>query len=396
MTLTIFIHHVLSSEPRRARARRAQVNPAPAPSRAARCAIKKNIDPMSKQPTPLVVQYLYVHEQGEKFFYPTARSEGSVARVAARYLECALVQAASLSLREVDCEQALVTNVSDRRVLGRDGMELLERIESLGVKIVPAEYRHRPGYDSEHYISSRYVLDAILATSEGQPEDRQLWLTDLDCVWVDAARVFAATPPAGEIGCIYIEYPLDWDGVGAGEFAITRRSMGELAAGMGGPSDEPPPWVGGELLSGTPRALRKLVGACEEIDRQLTERNRALLTEEQVLTLAGALGRVRFRELSAVAWRVLTGPRHGAIPREDALSLGLWHLPSEKGLSLRRTAHQIRRGHTARLRRDLTDPRRSGRRFNVAGVGLARQIRDDSWIARQRIAGAARSALGRR
>ncbi len=351
---------------------------------------------MSTQHTPLVVQYLYVHEQGEKFFYPTARSRSSVARVAARYLECALVQAASLSLREVACEQMLVTNVSDRRVLGREGMALLKRIESLGVAIVPAEYRHRPGYDSEHYISSRYVLDAIMATIEGQPEDRQLWLTDLDCVWVDAARVFAATPPAGEIGCVHIEYPLDWDGVGAGEFAITRRSMGELAAEMGGPSREPPPWIGGELLSGTPAALRALVGTCEEIDAQLAARGEALLTEEQVLTLAGALGRVPFRERSAVAWRVLTGPRHEAIPREDVLSLGLWHLPSEKGLSLRRSARAIRRGHTAGLRRDLADPRRAGRRFNVAGIGLARQLRDDSWIARQRISTAARSALGRR
>jgi hypothetical protein len=351
---------------------------------------------VSTQPNPLVVQYLYVHGQQERFSYPTARSDSSVARVAARYLECALVQAASLSLREVGCEQVLVTNVEDRSVLGREGTELLERIESLGVAIVPAEYRHRPGYDSEHYISSRYVLDAIMAVVEGQPEDRQLWLTDLDCVWIDAERVFAATPPAGEIGCIYIEYPLDWDGVGAGEFATTRRAMGELAASMGGPSNEPAPWVGGELLSGTPAALRGLVGTCEEIDAQLAARERALLTEEQVLTLAGALGRVRFHELSAVAWRVLTGPRHGAIPREDLLSLGLWHLPSEKGLSLRRTAGQIRRGHTNRLRRDLADPQRTARRFNVAGIGLARQIRDDSWIAKQRVSGAARSALGRR
>jgi len=350
---------------------------------------------MSTQSTPLVVQYLYVHQRGEKFFYPTARSQSSIAHTAARYLECALVQAASLSLREVPCEQMLVTNVSDRGVLGREGMELLQRMESLGVRIVPAEYRHRPGYDSEHYISSRYVLDAILAAIAGQPEDRQLWLTDLDCVWVDAARVFAATPPAGEIGCVHIEYPLDWDGVGAGEFAITRRSIGELAASMGGPSADPPPWVGGELLSGTPGALRELVRTCEEIDAQLAARGEALLTEEQVLTLAGALGRVRFCELSAVAWRVLTGPRHGAIPREDVLSLGLWHLPSEKGLSLRRAAHEIRRGRTARLRRDLADPRRAGRRFNVAGVGLAHQIRDDGWIAKQRIAAMARSALGR-
>ena len=355
----------------------------------------KGINPMNQRPTPLIVQYLYVHQPGEGFSYPTARSDGSVARVAARYLECALVQTASLSLCDVDCEQALVTNLTDRSVLGRKGMKLLGQIESLGVSIISAEYRHRPGDDNEFYISSRYVLDAILAAADGQPEDRQLWLPDLDCVWIDAERVFAAAPPADEIGCIHIDYPLDWDGVGTGDFAVTRNSIGELAASMGAPSDQPPPWVGGELLSGTPGALRELVYSCEAIDSQLAERGEALLTEEQVLSLAGALGRVRFHELSSVAGRVSTGPRHGASPRDDTRLPALWHLPSEKGLSLRRAAGQIRRGRTKRLRRDLADPRRAARRFNVAGVGLTRRIRDDSWIVKQRLVGAARSAAQR-
>jgi hypothetical protein len=349
---------------------------------------------MYKQATPLIVQYLYVHEPGEGFSYPTARSGSSVARVAARYLECALVQAASLSLRDVDCEQVLVTNVSDRDVLGRNGTELLERIESLGVSVISAEYRHRPGDDNEFYVSSRYVLDAILAAGEGQPEDRQLWLTDLDCVWLDAERVFAASPPVDEIGCIQIPYALDWDGVGTGDFAVTRESIGQLAASIDGSADPAPPWIGGELLSGTARALRELVASCEDVDARLAERGQALLTEEQVLTLAGALGRVRFRELSAVAGRVHTGPRHSAVPRDDSRLPGLWHLPSEKGLSLRRAAGQVRRGRTERLRRDLADPQRAARRFNVAGVGVMRRILDDSWIARQRIGGAARSVIG--
>jgi len=350
---------------------------------------------MYNQSSPLVVQYLYVHEPGEGFSYPTARSGSSVARVAARYLECALVQAASLTLRDADCEQALVTNVTDRRVLGRKGTELLERIESLGVSIVFSEYRHRPGDDNDFYISSRYVLDAILAAAKDQPEHRQLWLTDLDCVWLDAERVFEAGPPAAEIGCLEIDYPLDWDGVGTGDFAVTRTAMGELAASMNGSRhDLSPPWIGGELLSGTVGTLRDLVSACEEVDARLAERGEALLTEEQVLTLAGALRRVRFRELSSVAGRVPTGPRHEA-PRPDSSRLpALWHLPSEKGLSLRRAAGQIRRGRTERLRRDLEDPQRAARRFNVAGVGLTRRILDDSWIARQRIAGAARSVIG--
>jgi len=349
---------------------------------------------MYQRSTPLIVQYLYVHEPGEGFSYPTARSGSSVARVAARYLECSLVQAASLSLPNVACEQVLVTNVSDRRVLGRNGAELLERIESLGVSVISAEYRHRPGDDNDFYVSSRYVLDAILAAAEGQPEDRLLWLTDLDCVWLDAERVFAASPPAGEIGCIQIEYPLDWDGVGTGDLAVTRSSIGELAASIDRSSEQSPPWIGGELLSGTASSLRELVRSCEVIDAQLAGRGEALLTEEQVLTLAGALGRVRFRELSAVAGRVQTGPRHGAVPRDGSPLPGLWHLPSEKGLSLRRAAGQLRRGRTERLRRDLADPKRAARRFNVAGVGLTRRILDDGWIARQRIGGAARSVIG--
>jgi hypothetical protein len=64
-------------------------------------------------PKPLVVQYLYVHGQDEAFYYPTARSPGSVAGVAVRYLECALVQAASLRFRDVDCDLALATNIAD-------------------------------------------------------------------------------------------------------------------------------------------------------------------------------------------------------------------------------------------------------------------------------------------
>jgi hypothetical protein len=349
---------------------------------------------MNDNLSPLVVQYLYVHGQDEGFYYPTARAATSAADVAARYLECALVQCASLRFREVDCELMLATNISDRSALGRTGEALLERIESLGVTVLPCEYRHRPGDDSKTYVSSRYVLDAILTAAQGQPAERRLWLTDLDCVWPDAERVFAATPPEDEVGCVYIPYPPDWDVVGFGEVGRTRTTIGELAAEMGRSGDLPR-WVGGELLSGTPRTLQSLVAACEELDRQLATENRVLPTEEQILSLAGALGRVRFRDLSHVAWRILTGPRHEAPKPEDPLAFGLWHLPSEKGLSLRRTAREIRTGRTRRLRRDLAQPARTARRFNVAGNGLGRRIRDDGWIATQRIQGALRATLDR-
>ncbi len=350
---------------------------------------------MNDNSIPLVVQYLYVHGQDEGFYYPTARAATSAAAVAARYLECALVQSASLRFREVDCELMLATNISDRSALGPAGEDLLKQIESLGVKVLPCEYRHRPGDDSKTYVSSRYVLDAILAAVQGQPAERRLWLTDLDCVWPNAERVFAATPPEDEVGCVYIPYPPDWDVVGFGEVGRTRRTIGTLAAEMGRSGDDLPLWVGGELLSGTPQTLQGLVSACEELDAQLATEDRVLPTEEQILSLAGTLGRVRFCDLSHVAWRILTGPRHEAPAPEDPLAFGLWHLPSEKGLSLRRTAREIRRGRTARLRRDLAQPARTARRFNVAGNGLGRRIRDDGWIAAQRIQSTLRTTLDR-
>lgn len=339
---------------------------------------------MDATSTPLVVQYLYVHGQGEGFYYPTARAQSSAAAVAVRYLECALTQAASLQLRNFPCELVLATNVVDRGVLGRMGCELLEQIESLGVKILPTEYLHRPKAGTEIYVSSRYVLDAILSASESQPADRRLWLTDLDCVWADPAQVFEAAPSAEEVGCIYIEYPPDWDTVGFEVHGRSRRAIGELAAERGG-TEEVPPWVGGELLTGTPGTLRELVKACEELDRDLAEQGKTLPNEEQILSLAGAVGRTRFHDLSRVARRMPTGPRSMALRLEDPLSIGLWHLPSEKGLSIRRTAQQIRKGDAERVRRDLADPMRTARRFNVDGNGPLRRLQDDGWIATQRI-----------
>jgi len=350
---------------------------------------------MGSSPLPLVVQYLYVHEHEESFHYPTARSESSAGEVAVRYLECALTQAASLRLQEAQCDLALATNVEDRSVLGRTGAELMDRIEALGVQILPTEYRHRPSEGTEIYVSSRYVLDAILSSAAGQPADRQLWLTDLDCVWAKPELVFASAPPPGEIGCIYIGYQPDWDTVGFGAHGLTRLAIGELAASREG-SEEAPPWVGGEVLSGTPAALQQLVEICENLDAELAEEGKTLPTEEQVLSLAGATGRVRFRDLSHVARRMPTGPRNHSARVDDPLSIGLWHLPAEKGLSLRRTANDVRRGAMARLRKDLSEPARAAKRFNVAGTGLRRRIQDDAWIAALRVRSGARSALGAR
>jgi hypothetical protein len=334
--------------------------------------------------TPIVVQYLYVHEPEEGFYYPTARAGRSAAQVAQRYLECALTQAASLAYREVPCDLVLATNVTDRGALGRAGVDLLAKIEELGATILPTPYTHRPKPGTEIYVSSRYVLDAILTSTEGIDAGRQVWLTDLDCVWADPARVFASAPPAPEIGCVFIDYPPDWDTVGFEAHGRTRNGIGELAAAMGGDGGAPP-WVGGELLTGNPGALRDMVAACEELDARLASEEKTLPNEEQILSLAGAVGRIRFADLSAVARRITTGPRSHAAQVTGFEEIGLWHLPAEKGLSLRRTAQQVRRGHTRRLRRDLSDPSRTARRFNVGGTGPLRRLRDDGWIAAQRL-----------
>jgi hypothetical protein len=334
-----------------------------------------------------------VHERGEAFHYPSVRADSSSAlAVAERYLECALTQVASLRLQDAQCNLALVTNVADRAVLGRAGSELVDRIEAFGVELLPTEYHHRPEQGIDQYLSSRYLFDAILADSWDGGARGPLWLTDVDCVWADPGMVFASAPPPEEIGCIYIDYPPDWDPVGHGTDGLTRRAIGELAANLGG-SEAVPPWVGGELLCGTPRALEQLVRVCDELDAALAGEGKMLPMEEQILSLAGATGRVRFRDLSQVARRMSTGARTRGATVEDPLSIGLWHLPSEKGSSLRRAASDVRRGRVGRLRRDFSDPVRAARRFNVAGSSRWRTVRDDGWIAAQRVRGIVRSGL---
>jgi hypothetical protein len=336
--------------------------------------------------SPIVVPYLYVHQIGEAFEYPSSRDRsGSPTRLAVRYLECVLVQAASLALRGVDCELVLVTNLADRSSLGKTGSQLLDEIEAIGVEVVLAEYAHRPPSETAHFAASRYVFDAILAVAGGVAPDRPLWFVDVDCVWVDPAKAFAAMPASPAIGCVEIPYPPDW---GSGH---DRRSIGEISVRMGAPEGPPPSWIGGEVLAGRAGDLRDLVSACEKLEAQATELGVELDTEEQLLTLAAALGRIRLENSTHVAERVWTGPRHGAPPRVDPGSLGLWHLPSEKGLGFRRAAKELRRGRGKRLVRDLESPERAMRRFNVQGAGPVRRLRDDLWLLRQRLLDAARS-----
>jgi hypothetical protein len=337
----------------------------------------------------VVVQYLYVHDPSDVFDYPSSRSSGGSVRLAARYLECVLVQAASLRLLSADCDLALVTNCTDRRALGRRGRRLLAMAEALGVEVLVADYRHRPAADMTVFAASRYVFDAIEAAHASGDPHRQLWMVDVDCVWRDPRKAFAAAPASPAIGCIHIPYPPDWE-----LYGFTPQTMHELALQLGAP-ERPLRWVGGELLTGAAADLSALVKSCEELEQEVAERGRTLTTEEQLLSLAQALGRGTFCDLTDLAARIWTGPRHGAPPVPNPGSLALWHLPSEKGLSIRRAARAVLWGRTEQLATDLRDPERSLRRFNVSSGGWKRTMRDDAWIASQHLADAARSRIGR-
>jgi hypothetical protein len=334
-----------------------------------------------------VAQYLYLHDAGERFSYPSSRSSGDAARLAARYLECVLVQAASLRWSAPDCEQRLVSNLHERSSLTRRGRALLDRILALDVELVHADYSHAPRAPVGAFHASCYVLDAIRAVAADLDPDRQLWLVDVDCVWLDPQAAFAALADGKGIGALQIGYPADWNVVGH-----TREGLGRLGERIG-PCSATPSWIGGEVLAARAGELTRLVDVCEDLERDLAGMNVSLSTEEQLLTLAGGLGRLEFRSLSAVAGRIWTGRRHGASNPADPAALALWHVPSEKGLSLRRAANALLRGQSGRLRRDLSDRRRAAVRFNVAGVRWSRSLRDDVWIAGSRVGDAVRGRM---
>ena len=180
---------------------------------------------------PLVVQYLFLHAEGDDFIYPSARAGSDAKRLAARYLECVVTQAASLRFAEVEAELVLVTNLEQPgAVLDDSGRRLLDAIEALGVRLVTAPYAHAPRRDVAMFHASRYVFDAIQATAPADDPDRQLWLVDVDCVWRDPARAFAevAAQDPDVVACVSIGYQPDWDISGQ-----TRAGIGYLAMVQG-------------------------------------------------------------------------------------------------------------------------------------------------------------------
>lgn len=334
---------------------------------------------------PCVVPYLYVHTPDEVFEYPSARAGNDLTRLAWRYLECALVQVASLRLRSADCDIVFVTNVAQRRAaIGDHGTRLLDSILDYGAEIRYAEYDHRTWARSPSFYSSHYVFDAIDAVAD---EGRLCLLTDVDCVWIDPARVFVAAGKLDAIGSVQLIYPPDFDLSG-----LSPTSLGRLGGRLGGNAVAVKEWIGGELLTGTGSQLAELGRAASVLEAEAAAAGTPLTTEEHLLTLAHTLGRVYFGSLNDVGGRIWTGPRHGAVNPERPLELGLWHLPGEKGLAFRRAANDLLKRREAGLQRDLADPAAAGRRFNVTGLARRRRMADDAWIARER----ARSLLASR
>lgn len=326
---------------------------------------------------PLVCMYLFLDAAGATLPpHPSPRTASPL-----RYLECALVQAASLRLAGASCETVLLTNM--RGGPGREGRRMWGALGELGVEVREIAVRIEPGTPVG---ATRLPREAIRAAADGLDSARELWIPNLDCVWIDPERALRACPRDGRVGALAIPYPPDWAVGGPAAVGVTREDLGRTAAGMGARLESAPPWIGADLLAGSARALLELLAACDELDTELDARG-ATATNEQLLTLSAALGRVDVEDLSRLARRIQTGARHGAGAPSDAAELGIWHLPAEKGLSLRRAARGLARGRVLPLRRDLASPVRAMRRFNVGPARRAHQLRDDTWVALGRLAG---------
>ncbi len=327
---------------------------------------------------PLVCMYLFVDASGATLPpHPSPRTASPL-----RYLECALVQAASLRLAGADCRPLLLTNVSNGP--GRAARRVWGALGELGVEVRELALRIEPGTPSG---ATRLPREAIRAAAGGLPGSQELWVPNLDCVWVDPPRALRACPRGGNVGALAIPYPPDWAVGGPEAVGATRQGLGRAATALGARLESAPPWIGADLLAGTADALLELVAACDELDGHFA-RSGATATNEQLLTLSAALGRVEVEDLSGVARRIQTGARHTAGAPADAAELGIWHLPAEKGLSLRRAARPLARGRTGALRADLASPARAMRRFNVGPARRAHQLRDDAWVAWGRLSGA--------
>ena len=326
---------------------------------------------------PLVCLYLFLDERGGTLPpHPSPRTRSPL-----RYLECALVQAASLLLRAPEVEVAIVTNVSARDGRhGRAERRLWDALEALGVTRREVALDLPAGADPD---ACRFPRTALLALAT-EPAERIVWLPNLDCVWIDPARALRAAPAGERVGILVIGYPPGWRVGGPAAIGDSREGLAATVGGLGGAA-APPPWIGADLLVGRSGELRRLIASCDELEASLIDRARA--SNEQLLTLSFALGRAVAEDISPIARRIQTGARHGAAAPEDAAELAIWHLPAEKGLSLRRTASALLHGGESRVLADLEDPERAIKRFNLGPPGRVRALRDDAWVLAGRLRG---------
>ena len=132
---------------------------------------------------------------------------------------------------------------------------------------------------------------------------------------------------------------------GSDEIGASRAALGARAATLGAGGGQPPPWIGADLLAGAAATLTGLVDTCDELDEGLA-RQGLTATNEQLLTLAAALGRVTVADLSPLARRIQTGARHGAASAEDAAGARDLAPAGREGpqLPAHRTAARARRG----------------------------------------------------
>ncbi|HEX4435713.1 MAG TPA: hypothetical protein VH061_02855 [Solirubrobacteraceae bacterium] len=326
--------------------------------------------------SPLVCMYLFLEDGGTTVPpHPSPRTRSAV-----RYLECALVQAASLRLGDAACDLAIVVNEPALDIPVRAARAIWARLDEFGVRRIESDLRVGSGGAA----ASRFPREAIRAMAAAETAERTAWVPNLDCVWVDPARVLGSLPSPGAVGCLPIGYPSDWSVGGSALAGRSRIELGRTAARLGAAAaSEAPPWIGADLLAGEVGALQAMMESCDRLEARLPQDGEPA-GNEQLLTLAGALGEMHVADLSAVAARIQTGARHGAGTPAGVESLGLWHLPAEKGLSIRRVARAILGGREAALRADLAEPRRAMRRFNVGTPSRAHQLRDDAWVLAQR------------
>ncbi len=349
--------------------------------------------------TPIVVQYLYVHEPEEGFYYPTARAASSAAQVAQRYLECALTQVASLASARLDCELVLATNVTDRSLVGPARRGAARAHRGLGARVVHTPVRAPPARGHRDLrllaLRARRDHDRLGGSRPGAPAladgpRLRLGRPRARCSprLPPTTRSAASTSTTRPIGT-----PSVFDVHGR-----TRNGIGELAREMGA-DVQTPPWVGGELLTGTVATLaRDLVSDLRAAGRTAGRRRQGAADRgADPLARRGARDDPVRRPLSSREAHHDRQAQPGAPRRARRRRSACGTCRPRRGSACAARPGRSCAATRAALRARPGRPRSArARRFNVADAGPLRRLRDDSWIATQRCAASAPGSPGSR